>query len=61
MVLTKGFDSNSMTSTIRTIEMAVLSSVIDLDPEIRVLRQVLDPNQSELTKDLDRYRDYNAR
>ena len=61
MVLTKGFDSNSMTSTIRTIEMPVLSSVIDLDPEIRVLRQVLDPNQSELTKDLDRYRDYNAR
>lgn len=60
MVLTKGFDSNSTTSTIRTIEMAVLSSVIDFDPEIRVLRQMLDPDQSELTKDLDSYRDYNA-
>lgn len=60
MILTISFDASRTTSKISTTEAMILRNIIDVDPEIRVLGQLLYPYESKLTKNLNGYWDHNA-
>lgn len=60
MILVSSFDAAGRDSKITMIKATILSGIAYVHLEVRVFSQLLDPNKSELTKNLNGYRDHYA-